>query len=216
MNIPLPLSQTLAASPRAAPPPLSLSPPLQAATGPRSIFPAGDDLSRAPSAALRHLLLSTLPLRRCSTMVETHRSTTTAASKYSSLSPSSSAAKQRRPRPQRAPVRARMRWRPREEEIAGGHSGGVNLPGTCSFLMAFSTALHSQWILLRSACALTPLQWSNRFGKKCQSVQATGLGLVLLEQRFFMHGQAADSNESKSSGRCKFFLTGRSTMMPLF
>uniref|UniRef100_A0A0E0BLS6 Uncharacterized protein n=1 Tax=Oryza glumipatula TaxID=40148 RepID=A0A0E0BLS6_9ORYZ len=102
------------------------------------------------------------------------------------------------------------------EEIAGGHNGGVNLPGTCSFLMAFSTALHSQWILLRSACALTPLQWSNRFGKKCQSVQATGLGLVLLEQRFFMHGQAADSNESKSSGRCKFFLTGRSTMMPLF
>uniref|UniRef100_A0A0E0BLS7 Uncharacterized protein n=1 Tax=Oryza glumipatula TaxID=40148 RepID=A0A0E0BLS7_9ORYZ len=113
-----------------------------------------------------------------------------------------------------------------KEEIAGGHNGGVNLPGTCSFLMAFSTALHSQWILLRSACALTPvcwslvkkcqLQWSNRFGKKCQSVQATGLGLVLLEQRFFMHGQAADSNESKSSGRCKFFLTGRSTMMPLF
>ncbi|BAT15095.1 Os11g0655000 [Oryza sativa Japonica Group] len=99
-------------------------------------------------------------------MVETHRSTTTAASKYSSLSPSSSAAKQRRPRPQRAPVRARMRWRPREEEIAGGHSGGVNLPGTCSFLMAFSTALHSQWILLRSACALTPVCWS--LVKKCQ------------------------------------------------
>nr|ABG22566.1 expressed protein [Oryza sativa Japonica Group]ABG22568.1 expressed protein [Oryza sativa Japonica Group] len=103
-------------------------------------------------------------------MVETHRSTTTAASKYSSLSPSSSAAKQRRPRPQRAPVRARMRWRPREEEIAGGHSGGVNLPGTCSFLMAFSTALHSQWILLRSACALTPVCWS--LVKKCQILYA--------------------------------------------
>jgi hypothetical protein len=27
------------------------------------------------------------------------------------------------------------------------------------------------------------LEWSNRFGKKCQLVQATRLGLVLLEQR---------------------------------
>lgn len=39
-----------------------------------------------------------------------------------------------------------------KEEIAGGHCGGGNLPGTCSFLMSFSRALH-----LGSGFCLDPL-----------------------------------------------------------
>uniref|UniRef100_A0A0E0BLS8 Uncharacterized protein n=1 Tax=Oryza glumipatula TaxID=40148 RepID=A0A0E0BLS8_9ORYZ len=72
-----------------------------------------------------------------------------------------------------------------KEEIAGGHNGGVNLPGTCSFLMAFSTALHSQWILLRSACALTPVCWS--LVKKCQAADS----LCMVKQLIAMKVKAA-------------------------
>uniref|UniRef100_I1R3B7 Uncharacterized protein n=1 Tax=Oryza glaberrima TaxID=4538 RepID=I1R3B7_ORYGL len=139
-------------------------------------------------------------------MVETHRSTATAASKQSSPPPSSSVAPLPRigndfsssrfdlwfnryeagggrAREERRFVRGcvsgQERWRfffvfsarvcwwdglgtellgsdallQIKEEIAGGHCGGVNLPGILDVILK-STA-SSQWILLGSACALT-------------------------------------------------------------
>uniref|UniRef100_A0A0E0BLS9 Uncharacterized protein n=1 Tax=Oryza glumipatula TaxID=40148 RepID=A0A0E0BLS9_9ORYZ len=63
-------------------------------------------------------------------------------------------------------------------------------------------------------CPLPPPPPSS--GARARKERRFVRGCVGGQERFFMHGQAADSNESKSSGRCKFFLTGRSTMMPLF